>query len=240
MTNIQLTALLQRFMDGTTTVDEETALADFFRSTDDSDRPADIPEDDWLAYREMFAMFETETTADVPTVSQTASQHRIVHRRFAGWLAAAAAVALLIVVWLAGRQGNDSPVLVEQSQPMALLPTGSASDSIASKSEQSATRDSVNRHMRKDEAKTHRPYWQPRPPKMYMAEKTEVKEDRPSGEADADARKIEEAVSQAEMLLQAINAHQAAELDQLQSQTMDVFADTDADADADDGEYDGE
>lgn len=34
--------LLKRFMDGETSVEEETALTDFFRSATDEDRPANI------------------------------------------------------------------------------------------------------------------------------------------------------------------------------------------------------
>lgn len=244
MTKIQLTALLQRFMDGTTTVDEEAVLADFFRHATDSDRPADISADDWLAYREMFAMFETPAVADaqradiVPTDEQTASQQRINYRRLAVWLTTAAAVALLVVVRLVGRQGHDGSVSAELSQPVASLPAGNVADSIASKQEQSVERDSVNQRTRKDAVKPRCPYWQPRPPKVYMAEKAEVKAEDTSLGVDADARKIEEAVSQAEMLLQAISAHQSAELDRLQSQAMDVFADTDTDDY--DGDYDGE
>lgn len=242
MTKIQLTALLQRFMDGTTTVDEETALADFFRNAADSDRPGDMAEDDWRAYREMFAMFETDAAADVPaadtvpTVGREVKRRRMKPRRLAGWLAAAAAVALLVVAGLAGRQGREGSAPAELSQTVASLHADAAADSIASEQEQSVAKDSVEQRMRKNAAKARRPYWQPRPPKVYVAEKAEAKEGAP--EAGADARNIEEAVSQAEILLQAISAHQSAELERLQSQAMEVFGD-DSDTDGYDGDTDG-
>lgn len=239
MTKIQLTALLQRFMDGTTTVDEETVLADFFRNAADCDRPDDMTEDDWRTYREMFAMFEAETAVDaptadiVPTAGPAVTQRRMKSRRLAEWLAAAAAVALLVVAGLAGRQGACGSSEVAVQQPVASLHTEDAADSIAPEPEQSVAKDSVEQRVRKNAAKARRPYWQPRPPKVYVAEKAELKANVP--EAGADARNIEEAVSQAEILLQAISAHQSAELDRLQSQAMEVLGDG---GDADD--YDGE
>ena len=58
MKDIEVEDLLKRFMDGETSVEEETALADFFREAGDEDRPDCILEEDWEAYREMFRMFE--------------------------------------------------------------------------------------------------------------------------------------------------------------------------------------
>ena len=58
MTNQQLINLLESFMDGQTTVEQETQLADFFRQATDADRPEGISNDDWQAYCEMFRMFE--------------------------------------------------------------------------------------------------------------------------------------------------------------------------------------
>lgn len=237
MTKIQLTALLQRFMDGTTTVDEEALLADFFRHASDCDRPDDIPEDDWRAYREMFAMFDAEvnvdnTLSDIASADEplAASSNRV-RRWVVGWMAAAAAAALLVVAGLVGRQSSEGSSTGAPQQSVASLQTEADADSIASQSGQPMVKDSVEQRVRKNAAKAHRPYWQPRPPKVYVAEKAETETDVPV--AEVDARQIEEAVSQAEILLQAINAHQAAELNRLQSQAMEVFAD-DRDVDADD------
>ena len=58
MKDIEVEDLLKRFMEGDTSVEEETALADFFREASDEDRPDCISEEDWEAYREMFRMFE--------------------------------------------------------------------------------------------------------------------------------------------------------------------------------------
>ena len=58
MKEIEVEELLKRFMTGETSVEEETALAEYFREATDEDRPDSIPEEDWEAYREMFRMFE--------------------------------------------------------------------------------------------------------------------------------------------------------------------------------------
>ena len=56
MTDRQIISLLKRYMDGATTVEEETALTEFFCTATDADRPDAISATDWSAYREMFCM----------------------------------------------------------------------------------------------------------------------------------------------------------------------------------------
>ena len=51
MTRNTIERLLERFMNGETTLDEERLLADYFRKADDL-------EEDWQDYREMFAYFD--------------------------------------------------------------------------------------------------------------------------------------------------------------------------------------
>lgn len=58
MNNDKITSLLNRFMDGATSLEEEALLADFFRHATDSDKPQDMSDEDWLAYREMFRQFD--------------------------------------------------------------------------------------------------------------------------------------------------------------------------------------
>ena len=99
MTNQQLINLLESFMDGQTTVEQETQLADFFRQATDADRPEGISNDDWRAYCEMFRMFENgmeDHTATIRPVRTDASEkkHRILPLR---WMTAAASVAVLLV-----------------------------------------------------------------------------------------------------------------------------------------------
>ena len=63
MTDRQIISLLKRYMEGATTVEEETALAEFFGMATDADRPDAISADDWRTYKEMFGMFASETVA---------------------------------------------------------------------------------------------------------------------------------------------------------------------------------
>ena len=58
MKEIEVEDLLKRFMAGETSVEEETALAEYFFGAGDEDRPNNIPKEDWEAYREMFRMFD--------------------------------------------------------------------------------------------------------------------------------------------------------------------------------------
>ena len=79
MTNQQLINLLESFMDGQTTVEQETQLADFFRQATDADRPEGISNDDWQAYCEMFRMFENgmeDHTATIRPVGTDASEKK--------------------------------------------------------------------------------------------------------------------------------------------------------------------
>ncbi|MGM9712703.1 MAG: hypothetical protein ACI3Y5_01105 [Prevotella sp.] len=68
-----ISQLLRRFMAGGTSLEEEAWLQRFFDSATEADRPADIPADDWHAYREMFAMFRTDDTDDAASDAPAAS-----------------------------------------------------------------------------------------------------------------------------------------------------------------------
>mgnify|MGYP003534071139 FL=1 len=89
--------LLKRFMDGETSVEEETALTDFFRSATDEDRPANISEEDWETYRTMFRQFEEWETGEQESqmhIAETVNgQVAHAHGNKVAWLSAAAAVA---------------------------------------------------------------------------------------------------------------------------------------------------
>ena len=106
MKDIEVEDLLKRFMEGDTSVEEETALADFFREATDEDRPDSIPEEDWEAYREMFRMFE----------DGEAGRGRDAHapRGIRIYMAAAAVAAFIVLVLIlnvGGKQGK--PMIAE-------------------------------------------------------------------------------------------------------------------------------
>ena len=236
MTDRQIISLLKRYMDGATTVEEETALAEFFCTATDADRPAAISAADWSAYREMFCMFAPEKAekdqqheAAAPTVQ------RFTLRKSLLWVASAAAVAALVVA-VSALLPDNTPSGQSSNAPLAqqaarLVPADSIADSISAEQPQRILTDSLKQQPEKRRLhKSLRPYWQPRPPKVYVAEADK------SASAAADSTDIEEAVRQADILLHAINANQSAAINQLELQAMELFEADDAEAD----EYDPE
>ena len=106
MKDIKVEDLLKRFMDGETSLEEETALAEYFREAGDEDRPNNIPKEDWEAYREMFRMFE----------DGEAGRGRDAHapRGIRIYMAAAAVAAFIVLVLIlnvGGKQGK--PMIAE-------------------------------------------------------------------------------------------------------------------------------
>ena len=85
----QIKALLDKFMDGQTTVEEEALLAEYFRS---SDVPAE-----WEDYRLMFSYFDHGMEGDlVPVEQPRPTLTRLIGRRWWG-IAAAACITAAIV-----------------------------------------------------------------------------------------------------------------------------------------------
>lgn len=241
MNEQQLLSLLQRYMDGLTTVDEESALAVFFGRASDADRPDAISAEDWKVYQEMFAMFAPQ--AQSLTQKHKATEHEVIEheaieleitehrsrftlRQVSVWIASAAAIAL--IVFAASTQlrhdSSSSPTLAQHS--VSTPAADSLSDSISADQPQRIVVDSVRQKLPKQKTrKAPRHYWQPRPPKVYMAGA-----DKPSA-AQLDSAKIEEAVRQADILLQTINAQQSVEMDKLQLQALELMEDEDYDND---------
>lgn len=241
MNEQQLLTLLQRYMDGLTTVDEESALAVFFGRASDADRPDAISAEDWKVYQEMFAMFAPQ--AQSLTQKHKATEHEVIEheaieleitehrsrftlRQVSVWIASAAAIAL--IVFAASTQlrhdSSSSPTLAQHS--VSTPAADSLSDIISADQPQRIVVDSVRQKLPKQKTrKAPRPYWQPRPPKVYVAGA-----DKPSA-AQLDSAKIEEAVRQADILLQTINAQQLMEMDKLQLQALELMEDEDYDND---------
>ena len=224
MTDLQIISLLQRYMDGLTTIDEEKALAEFFSKATDDNRPDAISADDWRAYREMFDMFATANEPiEQPKEETAAITHGFNLRNVAVWITSAAAVALL--VFAASTQLDNNTM---DNQPLAQqvvnkISVDSIADSISAERPQPIAVDSIKpQPVKQQRHKTVRPYWQPRPPKVYVADALDAK---------PDTTDIEEAVRQADILLQAISVHQSAEIKQLELQALEVFENDDSDND---------
>ena len=124
MKDIKVEDLLKRFMDGETSVEEETALAEYFSGATDDDRPDNISKEDWEAYREMFRMFEDGNIGvrgTHPHITKQESGLRIGRGRDAHaprgiriYMAAAAVAAFIVLVLIlnvGGKQGK--PMIAE-------------------------------------------------------------------------------------------------------------------------------
>lgn len=224
MTDLQIISLLQRYMDGLTTIDEEKALAEFFSKATDDNRPEAISADDWRAYREMFGMF---ATANEPIGQSKEEISAITHgfnlRNVAVWITSAAAVALLVFAVSTQLDNNTMDNQPLAQQVVNKISVDSIADSISAERPQPIAVDSIKpQPVKQQRHKTVRPYWQPRPPKVYVADVLDAK---------PDTTDIEEAVRQADILLQAISVHQSAEINQLELQALEVFEDDDSDND---------
>ena len=231
MTDRQIISLLKRYMDGATTVEEETALTEFFCTATDADRPDAISATDWSAYREMFCMFAPERAEkDLQNEAAAPTMQRFTLRKAALWVTSVAAVAVLVFA-VSVLLPDNTPPGQSSGAPLAqqaarLVPADSIADSISAEQPQRILADSVKPQLDKRHLhKSVRPYWQPRPPKVYVAEA-----DR-NASTRADSTDIEEAVRQADILLHAINVNQSAEINQLELQAMELFEADDAEAD---------
>ena len=224
MTDLQIISLLQRYMDGLTTIDEEKALAEFFSKATDDNRPDAISADDWRAYREMFGMFATANEPiEQPKEETSATTHGFNLRNIAVWITSAAAVALLVFAASTQLDNNTMDNKPLAQQVINKISVDSIADSISAERPQPIAVDSIKPQPVKQKShKTVRPYWQPRPPKVYVADALDAK---------PDTTDIEEAVRQADILLQAISVHQSAEIKQLELQALEVFENDDSDND---------
>ena len=104
----QIKALLDKFMDGQTTVEEEALLAEYFRS---SDVPAE-----WEDYRLMFSYFDRGMEGDlVPVEQQRLTLTRLIGRRWWG-IAAAACITAAIVATAVLHQPTTTTTVPEMPE----------------------------------------------------------------------------------------------------------------------------
>ena len=131
MKEIEVEGLLARFMNGETSVEEETALADYFQRATDEDKPAGMPYEDWAAYREMFRQFD-EGFEDVEYMARHVESRLAATCKRQGkakvgrhgylWLgmSAAAVAALIVMVFtLDVGSGQIPPTIAEASDSVS-------------------------------------------------------------------------------------------------------------------------
>lgn len=92
--------LLNRFMEGATTIEEERLLAEYFRKTEH------VPEE-WSDYRRMFDWF-----SEGMPMKKTAPR-----RRWWPWAAAAAVITAIIIAF--SIPGKETPQVAQQTAPSA-------------------------------------------------------------------------------------------------------------------------
>lgn len=152
-----LKILIDKFMSGTTTLDEEKALGDFFRQTERL--PAELE-----PYRDMFAYFDNGMTgepSDKP-VSHAAPVRSL--RWIAGIAAAVAVIFVAAYQFMPG--GTDETPVMQTSKSVVAQTTDSAvarPDTISDKERQTDEMPAKRRVMRKYRFK-------PAPPEVLLAD----------------------------------------------------------------------
>ena len=109
MKQAKMEELLVRFMDGETSGEEETALAGYFRNATDDDKPADMPDEDWKAYREMFRVLDEDLDRR-PNATVPPGRHS---RRWFYLSGAACAAAVCAAIMLGGGEKEAVPIVAE-------------------------------------------------------------------------------------------------------------------------------
>lgn len=150
--------LIKRFMDGQTTVEEESRIAEYFRTHD--------VEDEWKAYKDMFAWFD-----DGMPIQQETEKHKTRNSQkakiIAFAMAAAAAIAALIIIATPGNNG----IMPVQKTANVIKP--STADAIETAIKDTLAIDSVSKETSRPahkKAKTRRRVYNVMPPKTYLAD----------------------------------------------------------------------
>ena len=188
MSDKQVRQMLQKYMDGLTSVDEERRLAKYFRQAADKAAPEGISAADWQAYKEMFAMFAPKRRS-IGTVWR--------------WRSAAAAVVLLAVA--GGRLWFDRPappLVAEADHTVAVEKADTATTEAAS---DTTAVEAVPQPKTPDTKKPVRRRYEPSVPRHYLAQA-----EPPS--AAPEAVDVEEAMRQADLLMQAVYLQQQTDL----------------------------
>lgn len=182
---------LQKYMDGMTSVEEENLLAEYFRKAGRKKAPDDIPGDDWQAYMEMFAMFDSDTR----------------HYNINMWMryCAAAAVALLLVIG-AWRWSGTEPQHSHYAGDCVAMTTArdTANTDVSADTTKVNTVPYERKTVKKKMIRTKRLRETPPVPRHYLA--------KASDNADSMQIDIDEAVRQTDLLIQAVYMQQKIDL----------------------------
>lgn len=157
MTTQEVERLLQRFMDGTSTLEEEAQLAEFFRTHEVAG--------EWATYKDMFALF------DEGKVEVEEKQKSTAWWKYAG---IAAAIALLLGLgFYFNSQNDEKPHLIAQADTIKTAPqteTKQVEEQPLKPVEQDESADTVTK-VKEIQRIT-------RPQKTYMAKLSPMKEEK--------------------------------------------------------------
>ena len=181
MSDKEVKGMLQKYMDGMTSVEEEAQLATYFRKAGGKAAPEGIAEEDWQAYKQMFAMFAPK-------------------RRMGALWRYAAAVLLLVVagsgVWLRRSMLNDDHIAMAATADSASIEVMADTFTIKA-TPQKKTPAAKKQQSGKPKRLRH----EPAVPRHYMAQAAEPEVVDP-----------EEALRQADLLMQAVYLQQQSDL----------------------------
>lgn len=152
-----LKILIDKFMSGTTTLDEEKALGDFFRQTEHL--PAELD-----PYRDMFAYFDNGMTGE-PSDKPVCHAAPVRSLRWIAGIAAAVAV-IFVAAYQFVPGGTDETPVMQTSKSVVAQTTDSAiarPDTISDKERQADEMPAKRRVMRKYRFK-------PAPPEVLLAD----------------------------------------------------------------------
>ena len=188
MSDKQVRQMLQKYMDGLTSVDEERRLAEYFQKAADKVAPEGISAADWQAYKEMFAMF-------APKSHKAGGAWR--------WRGAAAAVVLLAATggWL-WFDRPAPPLVAEADRPVTVVKADTAATEAIS---DTTAIEAVPQPKTPDTKKPVRRRYEPPVPRHYLAQA------EPPSEAPEEVD-MEEAMRQADLLMQAVYLQQQTDL----------------------------
>ena len=195
MSDKEVKRMLRKYMDGMTSVDEETRLAEYFSKAGDKAAPEGVAAEDWQVYKDMFAMFAPR-------------RHRGISISLWRWAAAAAVLLLAVAgsrVWF-GRPApvaNDAYVAVADSTASATA-TDTTAIEVVPRHEETLP-------AKKTGKKSTRPRHEPAVPRYYMAQATQPA-------ADSVRIDSEEALRQADLLMQAVYLQQQSDLNSVMMQ----------------------
>lgn len=204
----EITNLLTRFMDGNTTVEEETTLAHFFCNATNSQKPAAMTQEDWEACKEMFGMlYENADCLPRP------STHARISRRLWGYLAAACAAAAIVQASLTLNTGTNgqAPILADNGSrdtaKVITTPACTTADSCREKTMPASK--TINRKQQK------LPYHLPHPKPMLASNgmQGQAKTVGTTGHIKADSMAM--ALAEAERLVNAMSVYQEIRINEI-------------------------